>query len=280
MELFRALAANGAELVALHLLESPKLDDFLTDWAVKGDNVVENVRYSEKGGRVWINKTQYFGGVPQAVWEFHVGGYQVCDKWLKDRKGRKLAYEDTQHYQKIVVAVSETIRRMVTIDEIIDQKGWPIRKPVSPKRLLHVLEEGVDELVGLEQREILGLLADADVLHGQPDRLANGDHDAALGRAVELGQQQAGAAHGVGEMPGLADAVLAGGGVEDQEHFVRGVGDLLAQHAMDLGQLLHQALLGLQAAGRVDDADVGAGLAGPGRPHNAPRWPDRCRRRR
>ena len=126
VKMFRALAAKGAELVALHLLESPKLEDFLTDWPVKGDNVVEKVQYTDNDKRVWINKTQYFGGVPKAVWEFHIGGYQVCQKWLKDRKGRKLTYEDTQHYQKIVVALNETIRLMQDIDEVIRQHGdWP-----------------------------------------------------------------------------------------------------------------------------------------------------------
>jgi predicted helicase len=126
VKLFRALAAKGAELVALHLMESPKLEDFLTDWPVKGDNVVATVQYTDNDKRVWINKTQYFGGVPKAVWEFHIGGYQVCAKWLKDRKGRKLTYEDTQHYQKIVVALNETIRLMREIDEMIRQHGdWP-----------------------------------------------------------------------------------------------------------------------------------------------------------
>jgi len=128
LRLFRALAAKGAELVALHLLESPKVEDFLTDWPVKGDNVVERVQYTEKDKRVWINKTQYLGGVPRAVWEFHIGGYQVCHKWLKDRKGRKLTYEDTQHYQKVVVALNETIRLMAEIDEVIaEHGGWPMR---------------------------------------------------------------------------------------------------------------------------------------------------------
>ena len=128
VKLFRALAATGAELATLHLLESPKADEFLTDWPVKGDNAVERVQYTEKDTRVWINKTQYFGGVPKAVWDFHIGGYQVCHKWLKDRKGRKLSYDDTQHYQKIVVALNETIRLMAEIDEAIGRHGaWPIQ---------------------------------------------------------------------------------------------------------------------------------------------------------
>jgi len=63
--------------------------------------------------------------VPRQVWEFHVGGYQVCEKWLKDRRGRNLSYDDLQHYQKVVVALSETIRIMTEIDKAIP--SWPIQ---------------------------------------------------------------------------------------------------------------------------------------------------------
>ena len=60
------------------------------------------------------------------MWSFHIGGYQVCEKWLKDRKGRTLSKDDIAHYQKIVVALSETIRLMAEIDYVIDQHGgWP-----------------------------------------------------------------------------------------------------------------------------------------------------------
>jgi len=124
VKLFRVLATKGAELVSLHLLESPKLEEFFTDWPVKGDNLVEKVQYTEKNKRVWINKTQYFGGVPKEVWEFHIGGYQVCDKWLKDRKHRALSYDDLMHYQKITVALKETLRLMTEIDECIPH--WPL----------------------------------------------------------------------------------------------------------------------------------------------------------
>ncbi len=126
--LFRALAACGAELVALHLLESPKIGHHLVDWPDQGDNVVQKVRYSEADGRVWINGTQHFGAVPLAVWDFHVGGYQVCHKWLKDRKGRKLAPYDVRHYQKIVGALAGSIHLMAAINLAIEQHGgWPIR---------------------------------------------------------------------------------------------------------------------------------------------------------
>ena len=123
-KVFRALAEKGAELVALHLMESPVLNVPVTKYPIAGSNLVEKVEYKEADKRVHINKDQYFEGVPPEVWNFHVGGYQVCEKWLKDRKGRNLSYDDITHYQKIVVALKETIRLMAEIDQIIP--GWPL----------------------------------------------------------------------------------------------------------------------------------------------------------
>ena len=129
-ELFRRLCLLGEELVALHLLESPYLSQLITRYPVVGDNIVEKgfpkfVAYEEKAhGYVYINKAQYFEGVPKEVWEFHVGGYQVCEKWLKDRRGRQLSFDDLMHYQKVVVALKETIRLMGEIDRAIP--GWPM----------------------------------------------------------------------------------------------------------------------------------------------------------
>jgi predicted helicase len=145
--LFRALCGLGTELVGLHLMEQhgPPLARFEQE----GDSVVDKVRYTDEiaaasasqpprnddqsqvahgAGKVWINQTQYFEGVPREVWEFHIGGYQVCHKWLKDRKGRTLSIDDIEHYQHIVSALSETIRLMAEIDATIDQHaGWPIQ---------------------------------------------------------------------------------------------------------------------------------------------------------
>ncbi len=76
---------------------------------------------------VYINSEQYFEGISPEVWAFTIGGYQVCHKWLKDRKGRTLSFADLHHYQKIVVALAETIRLMAEIDAAIDAHGgWPI----------------------------------------------------------------------------------------------------------------------------------------------------------
>jgi len=124
--LFRTLCGLGRELVGLHLLESAAVTQFITRYPVPGEDRVEKgyPKYAENDQRVYINKAQYFQGVPPEVWEFRVGGYQVCDKWLKDRRGRQLTYEELTHYQKIVVALHETIRLMEAIDEAIPE--WPV----------------------------------------------------------------------------------------------------------------------------------------------------------
>lgn len=123
-------------------------------------------------------------------------------------------------------------------------------------------EERVDEFVGAEWSEILGLFADAQVLHGKSNLLADGDHHAALRGSVNLGQHNAGTFYRFGKLERLADAVLSGRGVEDQQYFVRGFGDLLADRVLDLGELGHEVLLRLQAAGGIDDGDVHAILDG------------------
>jgi hypothetical protein len=120
------LAKLGGELAKLHLMESPKLVHFITKSIGSRNPEVEKVSWSSN--TVWLDKAKKTGflGVPEDVWNFHIGGYQVCEKWLKDRKGRVLSEEDIKHYQKIVVALSETIRLMAEIDEVIEEHGgWP-----------------------------------------------------------------------------------------------------------------------------------------------------------
>ena len=138
-ELFRTLTGAGHDLLALHLLESPNLAETITDYA--GPRTPEVGRVGWSAGTVWLDArktlarqahyatqpgTIGFHGVPEEVWNLQVGGYQVCHKWLKDRKGRTLSEEDLAHYQKIVVALNETIRIMAEIDEVIEgHGGWP-----------------------------------------------------------------------------------------------------------------------------------------------------------
>ncbi len=125
--LFRNLCALGKELVALHLMD--QLPELETRYPEAGDNTVEAVRYTEPAdgvlGRVWINQKQYFDNVPPEVWGYHIGGYQVCQKWLKDRKGRQLSYDDLTHYRGIVAALARTIELQAEIDEAIGE--WPLQ---------------------------------------------------------------------------------------------------------------------------------------------------------
>ena len=126
LELFRVLARIGGELTSLHLLESPKLAQPITEFIGGRHPEVEKISWSR--GTVWVDKaeTTGFQGVREEVWNFHIGGYQVCEKWLKDRKTRKLSKDDITHYEKVVVALSETIRLMKEIDEVIEKAGgWP-----------------------------------------------------------------------------------------------------------------------------------------------------------
>ena len=109
-------------------MESPALAQHITTWTGPTAPEVEKVSYAD--GAVWLDKAQTAGfrGVPEAVWSFHIGGYQVCEKWLKDRKGRRLSAEEIKHYQRVVVALNETIRIMAEIDAVINEHGeWPIQ---------------------------------------------------------------------------------------------------------------------------------------------------------
>jgi hypothetical protein len=80
----------------------------------EGENLVENIKY--QNGKVWINETKYFDNVPEIAWNFYIGGYQPAQKWLKDRKGRQLTFDDIMHYQKIIYVLGETEKVMGEID--------------------------------------------------------------------------------------------------------------------------------------------------------------------
>jgi hypothetical protein len=137
VDVFRRLCGMGENLVALHLLDvvaTPTLSKLVTRYPVPGANTVDkgHPRYDEQHERVCISaddpkvkkQGQYFEGVSLEVWNFEIGGYQVLHKWLKDRQGRQLTYDDLTHYQQMVVAIKETIQLMAEIDDVIP--GWPI----------------------------------------------------------------------------------------------------------------------------------------------------------
>ena len=121
-EEFWDISAKGTTLRKLHLMDPAAIGP--TPYPFKGDGngVVEkpDFRDGPNGGQVWINKTQYFDNAPAVAWGFYIGGYQPAQKWLKDRKGRALSYEDVKHYQRILKILSETDRIMATISMTLE----------------------------------------------------------------------------------------------------------------------------------------------------------------
>ena len=124
---FWKLVKLGGEIRQIHLLESSIVEQYITQYPISGDNTItRKITKNSPGyeavddlkGKVWINDEQYFDNVPLVAWEFYIGGYQPAQKWLKDRKGRQLNFDDILHYQKIIVALTETDRLMKEIDEV------------------------------------------------------------------------------------------------------------------------------------------------------------------
>ena len=131
-KLFAKLCVLGKQIVALHLMQS--YGPQLCRYPIAGNNRVDKVSFTadpmeagqaNSAGRVYINADQYFDGVPVGVWEYQIGGYQVANKWLKDRKGRLLTFEELQHYQRVISALAETIRLQSEIDAAITV--WPMQ---------------------------------------------------------------------------------------------------------------------------------------------------------
>jgi len=125
VSMFWYLVKTGSELRQIHSLESLVIENHIANYPIAGDNNITRRIVSKdwelldsETGRIWINENQYFDGIPLLAWEFFFGGYQPAQKWLKDRFGRLLSYDDITHYQKIVVALSETDRLMKAIDKI------------------------------------------------------------------------------------------------------------------------------------------------------------------
>ena len=156
-----SLAVLGGELTTLHLLESLNLTKPITKFIGKNLLVTKAGWTPDGGGTVWIDGkgtaknfqpgTSGFRPVPEEVWNFHIGGYQVCEKWLKDRgpkkgkPGRTLSKDDIVHYHKIVIALTETIRIMAEIDEVIEEHGgWPDAFTNYDEVLLKVAEQPAD----------------------------------------------------------------------------------------------------------------------------------------
>jgi len=127
--LFDSFVAVGRELIALHTMKQKQ--QRISRFDVTGSNEVVKVRWmpdDDGKGRVYINDAQHFDGVPQCVWDTHIGGYRVAEKWLKDRKGRQLSFEDIMHYHEVVAALARTLDLQAELDYLVDVNGgWPLR---------------------------------------------------------------------------------------------------------------------------------------------------------
>lgn len=124
-ETFHALAALGAKLTALHLLEAPELNAHGINFPVSGDHIVKKIKTAARyvlptpgsnSGRVKLNDAEYFDNVPPEAWEFRVGGYQPAAKWLEDRAGRALTADDITHYRRMIAAMRETAALLPEVD--------------------------------------------------------------------------------------------------------------------------------------------------------------------
>ena len=115
---FRTLATLGQRLINSHLLKDVRVPA-VHRFEGEGDGVVSKPRYAD--GKVWINPTQHFTDVSEEVWKYEIGAYQVCEKWLKDRRGEALSHIEVRQYRAILVAVAETLAVMDEIDAIL----WP-----------------------------------------------------------------------------------------------------------------------------------------------------------
>jgi predicted helicase len=146
---FWKMVEKGNQLRKWHLMEHEKIGNLITKYPITGSNEVEKPKYEKQQasykeqqpasagcnsagdtentklkhcvvGKVWINKEQYFEDVPEVAWNFYIGGYQPAQKWLKDRKGRVLSFDDILHYQKVIVALVETDRVMREIEGVFE----------------------------------------------------------------------------------------------------------------------------------------------------------------
>ncbi|MDD5231079.1 MAG: DNA methyltransferase, partial [Candidatus Marinimicrobia bacterium] len=116
-KLFKSIAKLGNIPADLHLLKSPLLDVPVARYQGSGDNSrIEKIEYDEEMQRIYINRDKYFESIPPQVWRYHIGGYQVLSKYLKDSKGRGM--DSAPHYCRIITALTKTIEIQQKIDAI------------------------------------------------------------------------------------------------------------------------------------------------------------------
>ena len=128
-QLFKSVSKLGNELISLHLLNNDCLNNPVAKFFGKDSELVKS-KAIYKDGKLFVNETQYFEKVEKEIWEFHVGGYQVLDKWFKDRIGKHLDDDDIRHVCKVITAISKTLDVQNEIDKLyIELENSLIKTP-------------------------------------------------------------------------------------------------------------------------------------------------------
>jgi len=133
--LFKVLAKKGWAMASAHLLETPFSVRRSSKFHHLGNCIVESPYHDGKRDRLYINDKQFFSGVTEDAWNFHIGPYQVCSKWLAERKSMRLSSADIRHFQKVIACIYESYRLFGSIEITIRKAGgWPRAFEVLPIR--------------------------------------------------------------------------------------------------------------------------------------------------
>ncbi len=120
-DVFCQIARYGQQLTKYHLLTSTDLNPPLVKFQGTGENSIEKVSYQAHDQCIYVNAQQYFAPVPPDVWNYQIAGYQICQKWLRSRKGRQLTFEDIKQYCQITTTISKTLKIQHNIDTLYPQ---------------------------------------------------------------------------------------------------------------------------------------------------------------
>lgn len=126
-KIYKKKKFHAKALIRLHLLKSDILNTSIFKFKGIGDNILSRPKYDGKEERIYINLTQYFENVTKEIWEYRIGGYTVCNKWLKGYKGRELKENEILHFENVIKSINETLKLTIEIDKVIEEYGgWPI----------------------------------------------------------------------------------------------------------------------------------------------------------
>lgn len=120
-ELFTKISSLGKELIELHLFSSAKIWQSMAGFPEIGNDIVEKIFYDPKKSQVIINSKQYFSKVEPEVWNYEVGGYRVCERWLRERSGRKLNSDDQTVFMRVIGSIRETLKLQQELDVLFPQ---------------------------------------------------------------------------------------------------------------------------------------------------------------